>query len=437
MGVKRTRTTAQATAEGLRVFVAGVPWKIDEATLRRDFEECGVIEDFFLLKDENGYSKGRCFITFQEQDAVKAALAYDNTEYGGRKIFVKLAEEKTKQTPPKTAKASGDAAEDGEKPKGKSREPKEAKEERSFPEEKPTNCVSLCLKNIGDATDEEVRTFLKGCSVQSVRIVKCRTTGEPRGIAFVDFVDTAQVDEAMQQNGKEIKGQEVEMHYEVPKVRPRPDGCFTVAIKKLGPNTAEEDLRKLFDGIASLTAVRLIRDRQQACTGLGFAEFSEPADVEAAVRRDGMAVKGQTVFICYETKARKGAAGGSTSTPTEKDIGEEKKDKSAAPMSAKKKASQLERRKKLREQRKGQKAGDDDETDADDDNAEGEAEEAPIATAAAAKTKKRRKKSKDAEAAAASAPVEEAEAEAEAPAKRKKKRRKKTEAEGEQAASEE
>ena len=32
---------------------------------------------------------------------------------------------------------------------------------------------------------------------------------------------------------------------------------------------------------------------------------TEAADVEAAVKRDGMSVLGKTVFICYETKAPK------------------------------------------------------------------------------------------------------------------------------------
>jgi len=76
----------------LRVFVAGIPWKIDEDVVRRDFEECGAVEDIFLLKDEQGYSRGRAFITFRDSAAVEAALKFDSTSYGGRQIFVKVAE---------------------------------------------------------------------------------------------------------------------------------------------------------------------------------------------------------------------------------------------------------------------------------------------------------------------------------------------------------
>merc|ERR1711977_677285 len=87
--------------------------------------------------------------------------------------------------------------------------------------------------------------------------------------------------------------------------RPRPDGCLTVAVKKLPPTALEDDVRKLFKGLKSLVDVRVICDKMMACTGLAFVEFTEIDDVEAAVKRDGMSVQGSTVFVCYETKQRK------------------------------------------------------------------------------------------------------------------------------------
>jgi len=311
--VVRTRSTAQATAEGLRVFVAGVPWKIGEDTLRRDFEECGLVEDLFLLKDTNGQSRGRCFITFREQEAVAAALKYDNTEYGGRTIYVKLAEGK-----PGAAPATEKPAKDT--PKTKPVPKASANSSKSFPEAKPDGCVSLCLKGIGEATEADVRKLLKGCCLQSVRIVTDRATGQPRGIAFVDFSETGEVDKAMKFNGELLNGQAVNMHYEAPRVRPRPEGCLCVALKKLPHDTAEEDIWNLFKGLESISGVRIIRDKEQACIGLAFVEFSSGADVEKAIRRDGMAVKGQTVFICYETKHKKAhAKGGQQRSDTKKE----------------------------------------------------------------------------------------------------------------------
>eukprot|EP00927_Polykrikos_kofoidii_P074920 TRINITY_DN70978_c0_g1_i1.p1 TRINITY_DN70978_c0_g1~~TRINITY_DN70978_c0_g1_i1.p1 ORF type:complete len:410 (+),score=103.52 TRINITY_DN70978_c0_g1_i1:105-1334(+) len=296
MVVERTRTTAQATAEGLRVFVAGLPWKLQTETLQRDFEECGVVEDIFVLRDPEGNSRGKAFITFREKKAVEAALAFDSTDYGGRTIYVKLAEAKRESKT--TSKGVSDDTLKEKSGLAESMQPKK------FPDEKPEGCTSLCIKNIGSASDAEVRKFLR-CRVQSVRIVKDKISGEPRGIAFVDFANSDDVDKAMSRNGKDFNGQVVEMRYEAPKQRPRPDGCMSVAIKKLGPKASEDDVWGLFEGLPSLTDVRVIRDKEQKCTGLAFAEFTNGADVEAAIRRDGMSVQNRTVFVCYETKQKK------------------------------------------------------------------------------------------------------------------------------------
>mmetsp|Transcript_102787 Transcript_102787/g.286274 ORF Transcript_102787/g.286274 Transcript_102787/m.286274 type:complete len:460 (+) Transcript_102787:23-1402(+) len=290
MAAERTRSTAQATLEGLRVFIAGIPWKLDEDDIRRDFGECGTIEDLFLLRDEAGKSMGRAYITYQEKSAVKAALEYNETDYGGRKIFVKVAEPRKKDIE-KSVAASAPKA------------PAPVKE-KEFPIEKPKGCRSLCLKNIGSATEANVRKFLDGCAMQSVRIVVDRLTGTPRGIAFVDFKNPLDVDKAMEKNGLELKGNVVEMHFEAPRERPRPDGCMCVAIKKLPPTAQESDVRRLFNGLKSLSDCRVIMNKERVCTGIGFADFTDPKDVEAAVARDGMKVKGDIVFICYETKGR-------------------------------------------------------------------------------------------------------------------------------------
>merc|ERR1712113_1253004 len=97
---------------------------------------------------------------------------------------------------------------------------------------------------------------------QSVRIVYDRETREHRGIAFVDFTDTTEVDKAMTRNGETIKGgTDVEMRYEAPKIRPRPEGCLSVVVKKLQPITTEEDVKELFKGLKSLLHVRVIPEK--------------------------------------------------------------------------------------------------------------------------------------------------------------------------------
>eukprot|EP00929_Paragymnodinium_shiwhaense_P118764 TRINITY_DN90682_c0_g1_i1.p1 TRINITY_DN90682_c0_g1~~TRINITY_DN90682_c0_g1_i1.p1 ORF type:complete len:577 (-),score=179.12 TRINITY_DN90682_c0_g1_i1:68-1648(-) len=383
--VERTRSTAAAISAGLRLFIAGIPWRLDEDTLWRDFEECGVVEDLFILRDAQGNSKGRAFITFRDAEGAKKALEYNDTEYGGRKIFVQVCEEKRGTKPHGSRPAAEQSP--GSKPQGcttlclkrlgqateedikaflktckcKVQAVRVAKDKKtgesrgiafvdfsstedvdkamqhngadlagnsvemhyeapkvgegkvaaaaaaSFPVEKPDGCVSLCVKNIGSASEADLRKQLfSKCEVQSIRIVKDRVTGQPRGIAFVDFPTTDQVDIAMKSNGKTMKGQElaVEMNFEAPRARPRPAGCMSVAVKKLPAEATEKDVQKLFAGLDSIEDLRLIRDKDQNCTGLAFVEFSQAADVEKAIKRDGMTVGDNIIFICYETKGK-------------------------------------------------------------------------------------------------------------------------------------
>mmetsp|Transcript_30595 Transcript_30595/g.65986 ORF Transcript_30595/g.65986 Transcript_30595/m.65986 type:complete len:547 (+) Transcript_30595:101-1741(+) len=299
----RTLTTAQAQAEGLRVFVAGIPWALTEDTLKRDFEECGTIEDLFLIRDKDGNSTGKSLITFREKSAVEAALKYDQTDYGGRTIYVKMAEAR--------GKPDNITNDNKETPSSSSTGgPRLSKPKKVLPSEneKPEGCRSLCIKNLGEATEDDLRLALKDCAIQSIRMVKDRTTGESRGIAFVDFRGCEEVDKAMEHNGDEIHGRAIEMHYEAPRHRPRPEGCMTVAVKKLHPKSREVDLLNLFKGLKSITDVRVIQKEDKTCSGLAFVEFSDPKDVEAAVQRDGMKLRGQIVFICYETKEKKGTS---------------------------------------------------------------------------------------------------------------------------------
>jgi len=72
-----------------------------------------------------------------------------------------------------------------------------------------------------------------------------------------------------------------------------------VAVKKLPPTALETDVRKLFKGLDSISDVRIICDKMGACTGLAFAEFLQESDVEAAAKRDGMSVLGNTLLMIH------------------------------------------------------------------------------------------------------------------------------------------
>jgi len=73
--------------------VRGLPWASTEDSLKKDFDECGEIETVRLVKNEEGQSRGIAFIVFKSKEAVDKACAFDNTDYGGRTIYVSPAGE--------------------------------------------------------------------------------------------------------------------------------------------------------------------------------------------------------------------------------------------------------------------------------------------------------------------------------------------------------
>lgn len=86
------------------VFLKGLPFSATEETLRKDFSECGEIESLKLPLNEEKQSRGICFIKYTTEAGCEAALKFDSTEYGGRKIIVTRAGEGAKG---KDAKGKG------------------------------------------------------------------------------------------------------------------------------------------------------------------------------------------------------------------------------------------------------------------------------------------------------------------------------------------
>merc|ERR1712037_143552 len=200
----------------MKVFVGGIPWSTDEATVRADFEECGPIEDFALPKDDQGRIKGIAFITYKTKAGLEAALKFDGDDYGGRTLKVNKAEAR--------GSGKGDGKGKGkDKGKGKSKGKDgkgKAKGKGKGPGPKPDGCTSVVVKGLSyEATDADLQKFFGKCGdgPTNVKILKDRETGESRGMAFVDFDDTKAVDEAMKLTESELKGRTFFMDYSKPR----------------------------------------------------------------------------------------------------------------------------------------------------------------------------------------------------------------------------
>eukprot|EP00930_Biecheleria_cincta_P039977 TRINITY_DN27429_c0_g1_i1.p1 TRINITY_DN27429_c0_g1~~TRINITY_DN27429_c0_g1_i1.p1 ORF type:complete len:528 (-),score=94.07 TRINITY_DN27429_c0_g1_i1:135-1718(-) len=265
--------------EAFKVCVAGIPLNVNEALLRKDFSECGEVLNVRLLREkENGKSRGIAFISFADQAALDSALSFNGTDYGGRSLWVKVAEKG------KAVKVTG-------------------------PGEKPSGCTSVILKGLAySVTEDDLTDTFKNCGngPSNVSILCDRETGTSRGIAFVDFDDEDAVDRAIKLNGSELKGRRFSMDYATPRKKTsgpgeKPAGCTSVLVKGLPYSVTDAELMKVFrkcDG--GPTNVRIVKDKSTGTSrGMAFVDFDTESAVEAAIKLHGTELQGRRCIVEY------------------------------------------------------------------------------------------------------------------------------------------
>eukprot|EP00928_Gymnodinium_smaydae_P037079 TRINITY_DN25802_c0_g1_i1.p1 TRINITY_DN25802_c0_g1~~TRINITY_DN25802_c0_g1_i1.p1 ORF type:complete len:367 (-),score=77.75 TRINITY_DN25802_c0_g1_i1:488-1588(-) len=70
------------------VSIRGLSWSTTSDELKAHFEKCGEITNLKLLYNEEGKVRGTAFVAFASHDGLKKALAFNETEFGGRTIYV-------------------------------------------------------------------------------------------------------------------------------------------------------------------------------------------------------------------------------------------------------------------------------------------------------------------------------------------------------------
>ncbi|KAF2459901.1 hypothetical protein BDY21DRAFT_180671 [Lineolata rhizophorae] len=80
-----------------KLFIGGLAWHTDDATLRAKFEEFGHVEEAVVVKDrDTGRSRGFGFVRFSQESEADAAIAsMNNVEFDGRLIRVDKASDKS------------------------------------------------------------------------------------------------------------------------------------------------------------------------------------------------------------------------------------------------------------------------------------------------------------------------------------------------------
>jgi len=69
------------------VFVRGLPFGTTEEVLTKDFAECGEIVTLRMPLNDEGSPRGFAFITYTDKAGMDKAMAFNETDYGGRTIY--------------------------------------------------------------------------------------------------------------------------------------------------------------------------------------------------------------------------------------------------------------------------------------------------------------------------------------------------------------
>ncbi|OQR97594.1 hypothetical protein ACHHYP_10208 [Achlya hypogyna] len=165
------------------VRFANVPYNVTEESIREIFAHCGDISSIYFPKDKDtGRVLGYGFVEFVHSDSTDKALELDESEFHGRTLRVNYSH--------KTQKA------------------------KRF-KNKPLGCKSVYVGNLSsDVNSGMLNDMFAHCGeIERVHIAVDRDTQEPRGFAYVNFVDTDSVDAAIKLSGADLDGQAIRVAF--------------------------------------------------------------------------------------------------------------------------------------------------------------------------------------------------------------------------------
>jgi nucleolin len=233
------------------VVVKGLAFSVTDDDLKKAFKSCGggPTHVKICLDKDTGSSRGIAFVDFDDEAAIDDAMKLNGSELKGRRFTMDYA------TPREMLKAPG---------------------------EKPEGCISVVVKGLAYAVAEKhlAKTFEScGSGPSNIRIAQDNSTGLSRGIAFIDFDSTADVDEAIKLHGTDLMGRRFIMDYAAPLGESgekkaaagkkskgpgkKPEGCTSVTLKGLAESVSEKTLTKLFKACGTgPRSINLVNDKE-------------------------------------------------------------------------------------------------------------------------------------------------------------------------------
>ncbi|KAG4087643.1 polyadenylate binding protein [Neocallimastix lanati (nom. inval.)] len=174
------------------IYVKNLDESITDDKLRAAFEKFGKITSLVIQKDDEGKSKGFGFINYENHDEAKKAVdEMNDTEFGGKKIYVSRAQKKNE------------------------REEELKKQYEKIREEKLNKYqgVNLYIKNLDESvTDEVLREKFSPFGTITSAKVMCdeKNDNKSKGFGFVCFSSPDEATKAVaEMNGFNLNGKQI------------------------------------------------------------------------------------------------------------------------------------------------------------------------------------------------------------------------------------
>jgi len=186
------------------IFLGNLAWTVDEDSTRKLFSGCGEIQKLKWL-EKDGEFRGMAFIDFDSIESATKAVALNGSDLCGRPVRVNFSKPRENKFGDSGGNKWG-----GDGGGGKPQRPCKPTGD------KPDGCVELFCGNLPWTIDETKITefFAKaGAIVTGTRWLNDKESGEFKGIGFVSFADTADVDKAVGLGGESLEGRPVRLDY--------------------------------------------------------------------------------------------------------------------------------------------------------------------------------------------------------------------------------
>jgi len=253
------------------VYVGNISYKATEDDLRKFFKDCGKIKD--VKYPIHKTKKGSAFITFETSGGANEAHELRGSEMLGRTLNIRYRH-------------------------------------KGHLSSKPKGCRIVFISNLDfKTTQSEIEAHFADCGeIVGVRIPTTKN-GFKFGNAYVEFVDTKGVDEAMKLNNKPLRGRNIEVNWALPdkveKTRKNLRESHTLLVGGMPFSYGVDAITKWFEksGVdTSKCRIRLQRRSDGKSRGQAFVDFEETEDFFKVLKLNETVQGGRRVHISIALK---------------------------------------------------------------------------------------------------------------------------------------